>query len=56
MNREQEDAICAVADCTDTLNRCIVQAHEAGLEIKVTIEADCDIRVEIKDEDGKIFE
>ncbi len=52
MNREQQDAIDAIADCTDTLNRCIKQAHERGMVTKVIVEAYCDIRVEVtEDED-----
>ena len=48
----KEDAIAAIADCTDTLNRCIEQAHGLGLNTKVIVEAYMDIRVEVtEDED-----
>ena len=48
----KKDAIDAIAECTDTLNRCIKQAYDLGLNTKVIVEAYCDIRVEVtEDED-----
>ena len=47
----KEDAIAAIAECTDTLNRCIEQAHGLGLVTRVIVEAYCDLRVEVKEDE-----